>query len=107
MQQLIYAKSLPGFGYREYGCKRTPDKILLSGLKTSCQKDLVSSLVWTLSQTGNIAGGVIMKQTLVSLSSLGIEVIIKGLYRMKVSVNTECEKSEFVCEKDLPIFFFF
>lgn len=79
MQQLIYVKSLPGFGYREYGCKRTPVKILLLGLKTSCQKGLVWSLVWPLSQTANIAGGVIMKQTVISLSSLGIEVIIKEL----------------------------
>lgn len=47
-----------------------------------------------------------MKLTLALLSSLEIEIIIKGLYWVKILVNTECEKTEFVGEKDLPFFFF-
>jgi len=49
MQQLIYAKSLPGCGYREYSCERTPVKVLLVGLKLSHEKDLAWSLVWVTS----------------------------------------------------------
>lgn len=60
-RQIVSIDSPPGFGYREHGCKRISVKFLFLVLEPECQKDLVWSIVWVFSQTGTIAGGVIMK----------------------------------------------